>query len=181
MSTLPERFWKKVAKSDGCWNWTGMVHPLGYAKIKADGGRGAKPLTASRVSYELNVGSIPPGLSVLHRCDNKICVRPDHLFLGTLGDNNRDRWHKNRDAKMAPHNLERTLAVSKTPPQRADFGASNVNAKMTEEIVTYARLNPDNLTVRALAEKFGVNTKTMHEAIIGRRWRHVATPPRIRV
>lgn len=48
------------------------------------------------MSYEVNVGPIPAGLYVLHRCDNRLCVRPDHLFLGTQGDNIRDMFDKGR-------------------------------------------------------------------------------------
>jgi len=91
--TREERFWNKVAKSDGCWEWTG-THRSGSYRYGVLKGRKAE--LAHRVSWEINVGPIPPGLDVLHHCDNPPCVRPDHLFVGTQGDNNRDRDRKGR-------------------------------------------------------------------------------------
>lgn len=179
MCTLEKRFWEKVEKSDGCWNWVGHVHPLGYGKIKNGGRKNCKVLIASRVSWEIHNGPIPNGLCVLHKCDNRKCVRPDHLFIGTKGDNNRDRHFKGRDWKMPSDRVAELQAIFDTPASRSDFGESNVNAKLTADAVTYARLNPDGMMVRELAAKFGVNTKTIHDAIIGKSWRHVRTPPRI--
>ncbi len=92
---LAERFWKMVAKGDGCWIWTGGRFPCGYGRLTRRGEPGASSL-AHRVSWELNYGHIPSGLNVLHRCDNPPCVRPDHLFLGTQADNAADMMRKGR-------------------------------------------------------------------------------------
>jgi len=89
------RFWSKVTKGAGCWEWTASTDHKGYGKL-AEGGRQGRTLSAHRVSYELNVGPIPDGLLVLHRCDNPPCVRPDHLFVGTHTDNAQDMAKKGR-------------------------------------------------------------------------------------
>jgi hypothetical protein len=82
----------KGAGPDACWRWTGHVKPEGYGQVTL----GGKKKLVHRVSYELNVGEIPIGLSVLHRCDIRSCVRPDHLFLGTHADNMADMDAKGR-------------------------------------------------------------------------------------
>lgn len=82
-------FWARVCKvSHGCWEWVGAILDSGYGK--AEGGR------AHRVSYAMSVAPIPNGLDVLHRCDNRKCVKPEHLFLGTNTDNMRDMAAKGR-------------------------------------------------------------------------------------
>lgn len=91
-----ERFWKKVDKSggkDSCWPWTGMINH-GYGRVYRHGYK-----YSHRVSYELNIGEIPDGFCVLHKCDNPPCVNPSHLFLGTHAENMADCSRKGRFAK----------------------------------------------------------------------------------
>lgn len=95
MANLEARFWPKVQRTDGCWLWTAALFPNGYGCI-ADKPGPAKG--THRVAWELTNGPIPAGMFVLHRCDNRRCVRPDHLFLGTQRDNMRDRNQKQRGA-----------------------------------------------------------------------------------
>lgn len=93
-----EQFWRHVEKTDGCWWWRGSVHTNGYGEVKV----AKKRILAHRRSWLLTFGDIPEGLCVLHRCDHPLCVRPDHLWLGTVVDNNRDRSTKGRTARVRP-------------------------------------------------------------------------------
>ena len=90
--TVEERFWQKVRVEDGCWEWTASRHYKGYGWFRV----GDRMEKAHRVSYLLHHGPIPEGMSVLHKCDNPACVRPDHIFLGTQQENIADMVRKGR-------------------------------------------------------------------------------------
>lgn len=99
-----ERFWEKVNKrSDNeCWEWLGaktLVRKAYYGHMRFEG----KERKAHRISWTIAFGSIPDGLFVLHKCDNSICVNPNHLFLGTHEDNMRDMVEKGRSLKGDKH------------------------------------------------------------------------------
>lgn len=91
-----ERFLLKVQVSeDGCWQWLASRDIDGYGKFGYNGD--SRP--AHAVAYALAYGKIPEGMCVLHHCDNRSCVRPSHLFLGTRQDNTRDMVEKGRSAR----------------------------------------------------------------------------------
>lgn len=87
-----DRFWDKVDKTDTCWVWTASA-PTGYGQFKLEG----KYIPAHRMSWILHNGCIPCGLSVCHTCDVRLCVNPDHLWLGTSKQNTQDMISKGRD------------------------------------------------------------------------------------
>jgi hypothetical protein len=89
-------FLSKVKKTKGCWEWTASTNSKGYGQFAVGYGKTRKVLRAHRISYELFVGEVPEGMSVLHYCDNPCCVRPKHLFLGTHADNMQDMSSKGR-------------------------------------------------------------------------------------
>lgn len=81
-----DRFWAKVVKTDGCWNWTGATQKPGYGRFVIERGRLS---LAHRWAYEAMVGPIPEGMTIDHLCWNKVCVNPDHLEVVTREENAR--------------------------------------------------------------------------------------------
>lgn len=112
-STTEERFWSRVNKNGPttpyvdtpCWVWTGPRTTGGYGRASIY----KQTLGAHRASWWLSSGAHPQGWVVCHKCDNPPCVRPDHLFLGTHGDNMRDY------AKKAPIRYAAWAATHNTP------------------------------------------------------------------
>jgi hypothetical protein len=154
-ANLSARFWNKVSRSpDGCWEWTGYVEPGGYGRVALPFVQG-RVERAHRVSWILANGQIDEGLYVLHHCDNRKCVRPSHLFLGTYADNNRDMRVKGRAAPVC--------------------GLKNPRARLTDAQVRGIRKERDERgeSYSVLGARYGI-TATHCCAIVKRAaWRHV--------
>jgi hypothetical protein len=125
--TVEQRFWRSVAGTtvggDDCWLWSGAVGANGYGVLTRDG----KRVYAHRISYEINVGPIPSCAFVCHRCDVRNCVRPSHLFVGSVGDNNRDMWDKGRGRGLDPHNGKLTNEQRRDAVHRVSTGESKTS------------------------------------------------------
>ena len=92
-----ERFWCKVEKTDSCWNWKASLKS-GYGGFQYNG----HFVRAHRASWHMHNGPIPEGIFICHKCDNPLCVNPEHLFLGTHRDNVLDAVSKGRFKKKLP-------------------------------------------------------------------------------
>ena len=159
--TVQGRFDKYVMPIpwSGCWMWTGTVSTSrhgeqfdhGTLNMKREDGQWI-PEPAYRVAWRLYVGEIPAGMCVCHKCDNRMCVNPAHLFVGTHRDNSLDMTRKGR------HPVFR-------------IGSSHRFAKLNEEKVR-AILASDE-TLNELAERFGVSIGAIGHVRKRRTWRHV--------
>jgi hypothetical protein len=149
-----DRFWAKVAKKNECWEWIGASRNGRYGSIWFNG----KIKDAHRVSWILHFGSIPDGMFVLHKCDNGKCVRPDHLFLGTQGDNARDMHVKGR---------------WKAPDRR---GEKSGRFKLTWDAVRQIRRirMEVGLTHQRLAIEFGVSASHIGQIVRNLYWKEQA-------
>lgn len=93
MSVIEKLLSKAAVQENGCWLFLGAWNKDGYGNVTYMG----RTFSAHRLAYELLVNVIPRGISVLHHCDNRACINPDHLFLGTQDDNVQDMISKGRD------------------------------------------------------------------------------------
>jgi hypothetical protein len=156
---LQERFERKVQLGDGCWEWLGNKRPNRYGTIQA-GGKGSSTLLAHRVSYMLSHGDIPPGMVVMHVCDNRSCVKPDHLRLGTLSENTRDAINKGRFPQ-----------ASAGFPRNSPKGSAHPNALINDDIVRSIRAS--KLPVGKLAAELGLSRYVVSDVRRGKSWSHV--------
>lgn len=146
---IEERFWSKVEKSEDCWEWTGPKNNKGYGKFYFDGGG----VYAHRFSLALDGAYVPNGLCVCHHCDNPLCVRPDHLWVGTQKENLQDMTNKGR----------------RKP--RSHIGERNPNVKLTEADVSV--IKGSLIPQVKLAKLFGVTRQLISEICRGNLWSHV--------
>src|SRR4029077_7716596 len=139
--------------NSGCWLWMRGLDTSGYGSMSVR----SKSQRTHRVAWRLFKGPIPQDRCVLHRCDVRSCVNPDHLFLGTRQDNDADMRAKNRH--------------SPTPGEQGDTrGEQNAQAKLTEgDVADIRRRSGENWKV--LAKEYGVNHRTIWKVRTGRSWR----------
>ena len=148
---VSERFWEKVDTSggpDACWEWQRAKDKWGYGHFKfyIDG----KFVQLShRVAYYLANNELPADLCVCHRCDNPACCNPQHLFLGTVAENNLDMLAKGRTTR----------------------GEKNAAASITEDCVRTIRAMFNAGIKRAdIAQELGISLYVVKAVVSGKRW-----------
>lgn len=147
--TKREQFLSKISKEEnGCWNWTGCFQREGYGKFSIH----QKWYRAHRISYWIHFGDVIGNLHVCHKCDNRKCVNPDHLFLGTDKDNHQDCVQKGRQNR----------------------GEKNGKVVLTEKQVLEIRaLREQGWLQKQLVEKFGVTQGAISFILRRVNWRHI--------
>ncbi len=144
-----ERFWSKVEITDGCWLWLAGRNSNGYGSFGFQG----KCYGAHVIAFADEYGCLPSPLSVCHFCDNRICVRPDHMWIGT----NLDNWDDMRTKMRHTH------------------GEAHAAAKFSDEDIANIRLlRSQGVSGAELARRYGVHKVTAEVIIRGKAWKHVA-------
>lgn len=149
---------RTITTDKGCMEFTGCVQGNGYARATVN----RKTDYAHRHVYRLLKGEIPDGMDVCHKCDNRKCINPAHLFLGSRLENMKDAQAKGRISSGERH--------SKTVPR----GEDNNRAKLTEgNVLAIREIAGKEISNKKLAEIFGVD-KTLIGLIVRRKlWRHI--------
>jgi hypothetical protein len=152
-ANLKERLMKSVTKqpNGGCWEWRGTVLTSGYGQIRQNN----EPITTHRASWIVHRGPIPSTMFVLHKCDVRHCINPDHLFLGTQSDNMRDRTNKGRDG--------------------VKYGTGHWNSRLRpQDIKKIRELSASGLhNGKQLAAMYAVHPVTISNILLGKTWKHV--------
>ena len=157
--SIHQRFAEKCEPNPetDCIEWVGARQPNGYGRIywgrREDGSY--RIVFAHRAAWEMRHGEIPEGLCVLHRCDNRGCVNPDHLFLGTHADNMADMDAKGRRVRKGPEGIRARSAI------------------LDDDRVRAIRLLAGTMSQGAIGRRFGVDSATVNHILRGRTWKHV--------
>jgi len=151
-----ERFWAKVDKTEGCWNWTAGLNTRGYGTFKLYG----KTVSSHRLSYVIHHPlSIDlwehREICVCHRCDNPKCVNPAHLFLGSIVDNNNDRDIKGRGFH----------------PKGEQHGRAILTETQVREI--RGRYSAGGITQLKLGVEYGISRSVIRNIINYKAWKHL--------
>jgi len=142
-------FEKNVIKGNDCWDWKGYLSG-GYGLLSMS----PKLIAAHRASWMIHNGEIPKDKIVLHKCDNRKCTNPTHLYLGTHQDNSNDKYNRKRDRHVK--------------------GESHRCAKLkTENVIQIRQLLAENKALKEIARMFNVNYSIIYFIKHGRTWRSV--------
>lgn len=150
-----DRFMEKVEKTESCWIWKGAKGPDGnYGGFLYEG----KSRRVNIVSYLMFKGPYPEGMEICHTCDNKQCVNPDHLFVGTRSDNMKDMGNKGRH----PWQLR---------PELVRKGEDNPGAKLAEnDVLLIVSRFKNGESVASIARDYPVNREAISKIVRGQNW-----------
>lgn len=151
------RFLKKLDRNGNCWEWQGTISEYGYGRLNLN----TKMVFAHRMAYELQYGEIPNGLLVCHKCDNRKCCNPDHLFLGTPQENTDDRVRKGRSTRHP-----KRLKVYKPKLIGENHPSHKLTNNQVDEIrKRYAWFGVNGDSSIKLAKEFGVSNQLINQIV----------------
>ncbi len=163
-------FWSKVERVSGCWMWRSGKTSTGYGNWNHRG----RSMKAHRVAYLLTKGNIPKGegyhgTCVCHRCDVRLCVNPDHLWLGTQADNNMDRAEKGRG--NAPRG---DMHHARKCPERLARGERSGNTTLSERDVHAIRsMAIEGIGSSEIAARFHIRRWSVWAIVKRKTWGHI--------
>lgn len=162
-----ESFESKIEKTDSCWNWLGVINSSGYGSIRFDG----KKIGVHRLAYEIMIGPVSENLFVLHKCDNRICVNPDHLWLGTQTDNLKDMYQKGRQGNPYRWTRENNPNTGKPISEKTKTAISKATQRTFRIIDPNGKLI-EGINLTQFCKDRKLNQGAMWSVINGRILRH---------
>lgn len=183
------QFWNSVDKNGPiqphtpelgqCWIWTGFCDRDGYGKMNVH----REKRYCHRFAWEDKMGPIPEGMLICHKCDNPPCVRLDHLFIGTVADNNRDAHKKGRAAVGDNHGMRKhpekaargDRSARRKHPESYGVGEDHPTSKLTkEDVIDIKRRIADGESIRDISKDFtSVHRTNLYHIANGSSWRSV--------
>lgn len=150
------RFWNFVQRTESCWLWTGALNDAGYGIFRMNG----RNYRATHISLWIYKRPVPSGLCVLHKCDNRACVNPDHLYIGDKGRNIQDAYDRGRRPRI--------------DVGEQNQGSRNGMSKLTEtDVIEIKQRIQARETNKSIAADFGVDPGAIWAIRTGKTWRRV--------
>ena len=162
--------------NNSCWEWKAGRTIGGYGKFRL----GKHTMAASRASYLINRGDIPKGMHVCHKCDNRLCVNPNHLFTGTAQDNTKDMIRKGRQGVLSDEGRKRVSEATKRMNETRVYTSQNVgtdNGRNVYAPETILQIRADHATgkfsQREIARRYGMDFRYISNIVHRKVWQHL--------